>query len=86
MADPIEAPRRRHRLLIDVQADTPEALRHALDEIAWWADEKGAAASSSDSVMGGGDSGWTVVGEHRPDVTHDSYFAAIAEWKKGHKC
>lgn len=77
-----ESPKRRVRLLIDVGADSPDALRSALRELRNWAAEKGEAlGQTGDCIHGGPDFGWIIRGEFRADVTHESYFAAIEKMK-----
>jgi len=53
-------------------------------EIWEWADRKTDNPDGPEKIdmcTGGSSSGYTVSGSLDPTVTHDSYFAAVEEWK-----
>lgn len=82
MADQPAAPQRRHRLVIDIQADNVDELRLALNSIDYClATKTDDQLARADVVNGGVGSGWTIRTELRPEVTHESYFEAIKAWK-----
>lgn len=70
-------PKRRWRLVLDLHADTPEEVRRALGGIAHDLRE-----GSTTVTSGGSDSGyhWELT-DYGPEVTHDSYVAALDAWR-----
>jgi hypothetical protein len=70
------APRRAHRLVLDAQADTADALAWELRMFAARI-ERGELTTGS---IGGPYAGSNYSYTTKPEITHDAYFAAITEW------
>lgn len=84
MAERPAPPRRRLRLLLDLGADDLHALCAALNVIANDLDHEG--RTERETTSGGYSDGWHLVltdaGEH---VTHDSFVAALNEWREARR-
>lgn len=71
-------PQRRFRLVLDLHADTRDALDRALTALAFSVHDDSLTRRTS----GGADSGYHVeIIDHGEDVTHESYVAALTRWQ-----
>lgn len=75
----LPTPQRCFTLTIKVGGDTWEGIAGALDDIFDYCRHEGPKLNR---VLGGPDLGFTVYCEHRPEQTHDKYFADIEAWKE----
>lgn len=73
----VSAPRRRHRLTLDLQADNEQEMVRSLEYIAYLLD----TGQLTKGCSGGVHSGWTYEYSVDESVTHESYFQAIRAWK-----
>ena len=73
-----EKPRRRIEVDIRIGADSWDAVRRALDSIAF--DIATQEEGGRDITSGAPDSGYTLTATEDPSITHDSYFEAAMEW------
>lgn len=72
------APRRAWRLTLCLQGDDEREIEIALDHIAReWAL---GYLRGPNACSGGPGSGYTLETSHDPAITHESYFAAVAEY------
>lgn len=77
-------PRRRLVVHVHIGADSWQDVCRAMQQVADWADRKTDAPDGPqviDMCAGGPSAGYTVVGSLDASVTHESYFAAVDEWK-----
>jgi hypothetical protein len=74
-----EVPKRRYEITVRVGADDWDSAMMLLRDFCEHIPEHGEKCSL---VSGGPTAGGSVMIEHRPEVTHDRYFAQVEEWKK----
>ncbi|WP_020580178.1 hypothetical protein [Actinopolymorpha alba] len=80
MTERPEIPHRRHRLTLDLEADTLDELWHEMHAIADRLDRE--QREHAEITSGGYASGYHLRLQTDPAVTGDLYHASLAEWSK----
>ena len=74
MKEKVEGPKRCYELTIRIGSDDWEGVAQDLQWLAQHIPDHG---PECDSCMGGGSHGHTVTVVHRPEMTHERYFAEL---------